>query len=163
MPRVTTPRSLISPASIREASLPKSLRGLDEAATRTFLNKVAETVQTLMNERDKLRESLLETERARIDPENPAAIGNVLLAAQRAGEELVAHAYATAEQITAGAKEASERLLRRDPPEDDRRRARARGAPRAKIENLRADAEAERRTHHRRGACGGRGASRARS
>jgi cell division septum initiation protein DivIVA len=155
MRSLTTTRSLISPAAIREASLPKSLRGFDEAATRQFLIDVAETVQTLMDDRDKLQRSLEKTkEQARIDPEDPAAIGNVLLAAQRAGEELVAHAHATATQITAGAEEASERLLeetrhttadaereldkRREASEDEHARLQD------EIQNARAEIEAER-------------------
>ena len=94
---MTSTRSLIPPAAIREASLPKGLRGFDEAATRKFLAAVAETVQTLIDQRDKLQESLAELNEQRpADREDPAAIGNVLLAAQRAGEELVAHARATA-------------------------------------------------------------------
>lgn len=109
---MTSARSLITPEAIREASLPKSMRGFDEAATRKFLTDVAETVQRLMVDRDELRQALEERkQQARVDPEDPAAIGNVLLAAQRAGEELVAHAHATAEQITRGAEEASARML----------------------------------------------------
>jgi len=102
----------MTPAAIREVSLPKSRRGFDEAATRKFLNDVAETVQKLADECDRLRGALDETkDAAPVDPKDPTAIGNVLLAAQRAGEELVAHARATAQEITAGAEEASERLL----------------------------------------------------
>lgn len=102
----------MSPARIREASLPKSLRGFDEEATRKFLIDIAETVQTLTDQLDTLERQLGETkEPTRVDQEDPTAIGNVLLAAQRAGEELVAHARVTAGQITAEAQEMSERLL----------------------------------------------------
>jgi cell division septum initiation protein DivIVA len=102
----------MSPAAIREASLPKGVRGFDETATRKFLNNVAQTVQALTEQRDKLQRSLDEAnEQPRVSSEDPAAIGNVILAAQRAGEELVAHAHATAAQITAAAQEATERLL----------------------------------------------------
>lgn len=105
-------RSLIPPATIREASLPKSLRGFDEAATRKFLADVAETVKTLMDQRDELQRSRNEmSQQQPVEAADPTAIGNVLLAAQRAGEELVAHARATADQITAEAQEASDRHL----------------------------------------------------
>src|SRR5690348_5255943 len=108
MARMTATRSLISPAALRDASLPKSLRGFDEAATRTFLSGAADTVQALMDERDKLLQVLeARKDEPRADREDPAVIGNVLLAAQHAGEELVAHARTTAEQITTGAQEAS--------------------------------------------------------
>jgi cell division septum initiation protein DivIVA len=102
----------MTPEAIREATLPKSLRGFDETATRKFLVEVAETVQTLVDQGDKLQRSLDEMkEQPLVEPADPTAIGNVLLAAQRAGEELVAHARATAGQITAAAQEATERLL----------------------------------------------------
>jgi cell division septum initiation protein DivIVA len=113
MPTMATDRSLISPGAIRAASLPKSLRGFDETATLKFLNDVAQTVEALTDERDRLKRSLDErNEQPRVVPEDATAIGNVLLAAQRAGDELVAHARATADQITAAAEEASERLLK---------------------------------------------------
>ena len=109
---MATAQSHMTPAAIREASLPKGLRGFDETATRKFLADVAETVQTLVDQRDKLQRSLDEmNEQPLVDPADPTTIGNVLLAAQRAGEELVAHARATASQITAEAQEASERRL----------------------------------------------------
>ncbi len=109
---VATAQSLMTPAAIREVSLPRSLRGFDEAATRKFLIDVAETVQKLLDQADKLQRSLDEMNEQRlVDPEDPATIGNVLLAAQRAGEELVAHARATASQMIAEAREASERRL----------------------------------------------------
>jgi cell division septum initiation protein DivIVA len=109
---MATDRSLMSPKAIREAALPKSLRGFDETATRKFLNDVAERVQALTDQRDRLQRSLDEMhEQPPVAPEDPTAIGNVLLAAQRAGEELVAHARATADQITAAAQETTERLL----------------------------------------------------
>ena len=153
---MTGTRSLIPPAAIREASLPKGLRGFDEAATRKFLAAVAETVQTLIDQRDKLQESLAELNEQRpADREDPAAIGNVLLAAQRAGEELVAHARATAGQITAEAREASERELeeaRRSLAEAERQIEERREAYelehtrlRDELDELRANLEAERR------------------
>src|SRR4051812_31307635 len=109
---MATDQSLISPRAIREASLPKGLRGFDETATRKFLNEVAQTVQALTDQRDRLQQSLdTRNEQPPVASEDPAAIGNVLLAAQHAGEQLVAHARATADQITAAAAEATERLL----------------------------------------------------
>jgi cell division septum initiation protein DivIVA len=141
---MTSTRSLISPAAIRDASLPKTLRGFDETATRRLLSEVAETVQALMDERDTLRQSLEEPKQeAHGDPQDPAAIGNVLLAAQHAGEELVAHARTTAEQITAGAAEASERLLeetRRITAEAEREL----DVRRDELQRLRVDLDAER-------------------
>jgi cell division septum initiation protein DivIVA len=150
-------RSLVSPATIREASLPKGLRGFDEAATRKFLAAVADTVQTLMDQRDKLERSLAElNEQRSADREDPAVIGNVLLAAQRAGEELVAHARATAAQITAEAQETSERQLeeaRRSLAEAERQVQESREAYerehaglRSELDELRGNLEAERRS-----------------
>jgi cell division septum initiation protein DivIVA len=148
---------LISPAAISEVSLPKSVRGFDEAATRKFLLTVADTVQALMDERDKLRRSLSDAaELPRPAAEDPAALGNVLLAAQRAGEELVAHARATADEITTAANEARERLLEETQRtaadterELDERRAtfeREHARLREEIDGLHANLEAERQS-----------------
>ena len=85
----------MTPAAIREASLPKGLRGFDETATRKFLFDVAETVQTLVDQRDKLQRSLDEmNEQPPVDPMDPTAIGNIVLAAQRAGEEASSRTHA---------------------------------------------------------------------
>lgn len=148
--------SLISPVAIREATLPKSLRGFDETATRTFLNDVARTVQALTDQRDNLQRSLAKSnEQPGVVPDDPTAIGNVLLAAQRAGEELVAHARATASEITAAAHEASERLLEEaqrsaaaaEQTLEERRKAYEleNARLRDELDGLRANIEAERR------------------
>lgn len=146
----------MTPDAIREPSLPKGLRGFDETATRKFLIDVAETVQTLVDQRDKLQRSLDElNEQPPVNHADPTAIGNVLLAAQRAGEELVAHAHATANQITAEARETSERRLeeaRRSAADAEQKLEERREAYelehtrlRNELDELRANLEAERR------------------
>ena len=100
------------PEEIREAQLPRSLRGYDEAATRRLLGEIADGVQALMTERDTLREQVRRLENGlREDNESPEVIGNALLAAKRAGEELIVEASKGAEQITARAKAEGEVLF----------------------------------------------------
>jgi cell division septum initiation protein DivIVA len=100
------------PEEIREAQLPRSLRGYDEGATRQLLAEIADGVQALMTERDTLREQVGRLENGhREDDESPEALGNALLAAKRAGEVLIAEARMGAEQITARAKAEGAQLL----------------------------------------------------
>jgi cell division septum initiation protein DivIVA len=119
-----TDRSTIDPKAIREVSLPKSLRGFDEAATRKLLSEVATVVESLTAEREKLRrqvESLQTTAppdepitaASAEDAENPEALGNLLLAAKHAGEELVAAAQEEARRILATATAEADRLAER--------------------------------------------------
>jgi cell division septum initiation protein DivIVA len=103
-------RSVMTPAEIRSASPPKSLRGFDEAATQQLLDDVANTVQSLTVERDQLRRKVEEAKSAATDADDPTTIGNALLAAQRAGEQLVEHARETADRILAESQEEGERL-----------------------------------------------------
>jgi cell division initiation protein len=104
---------------IREAQLPRSLRGYDEEATRQLLVEIADSVQTLMTERDTFRDQVGRLEKGlREDTESPEVIGSALLAAKRAGELLIAEARKGAEQIVARAQAEGEQLL-----EDARRAA----------------------------------------
>jgi cell division septum initiation protein DivIVA len=111
-------------AAIRAVSLPKSLRGFDEAATRTLLSEVAAVVESLTAERESLRrqiESLQTTAPAEpvptasradgsLEEESPEALGNTILAAKRAGEELIAAAQEKADEILAAAAVEADRL-----------------------------------------------------
>ena len=100
------------PLEIREAQLPRSLRGYEEGATRQLLVEISDSVQALMTERDTLREQVGRLEKGlREDNESPEVIGNALLAAKRAGEVLIAEAMKGADQITARAKAEGEQLL----------------------------------------------------
>jgi cell division septum initiation protein DivIVA len=100
------------PEEIREAQLPRSLRGYDEAATRGLLVEIADCVQALMTERDTLREQVGRLENGlRADDESPEVIGNALLAAKRAGEDLIADASKGADEITARAEAEGEQVL----------------------------------------------------
>lgn len=101
----------ITPEQIRDASLPKSLRGFDETATRELLADVAATVKQLTSERDELRRQLDETSSPSADSVDPLAIGNALLTAQRAGEALVAEAQEAAARIAADAQEKADGLV----------------------------------------------------
>lgn len=99
-------------AQIRAARLPRSLRGLDERATRSFLEEIAVAFDGLCNERDKLLEDV-ESLRVTRDPDalTLESISNTLLAANRAGEDLVAEATQKAAQILAEADTERGRIL----------------------------------------------------
>jgi cell division septum initiation protein DivIVA len=139
------------PNAIRNASLPKSLRGFDEAATRKLLDDVGGVVESLAAEREQLRRQVetLQTEvlQAQIGPvsggdaESPEVLGNAILAAKRAGEQLVAAAQEEANQIVAAARGEADRLI-----ED----ARAFGADlRHELEQERERIQRERADHER--------------
>ena len=113
------------PTAIRDVSLPKSLRGFDEAATRRLLSEVATVVESLTAERENLRrqvDSLLSTTASdepspaasgsdeSPDHESPEALGNAILAAKHAGEELIAAAQEEANQILAAAAAEADRM-----------------------------------------------------
>lgn len=153
---VMAPRPIITPGEIREAALPRGLRGFDEAATRRLLGQVADTVQTLLSERDRLERAAHDAQaRPVADQEDPTAIGNALLAAQRAGEELLHQAREAAERITAEARQEGEQLLeqaRQSAAELERRLEERRGELereherlRQELDELRTTVEAERR------------------
>lgn len=93
MALVDTLGSVSDPAKIREAELPKSFRGFDETATRKLLNEVADVVRSLTTEREQLRRQVESLQAAGgTDTQSPEAIGNAILAAERAGEALIAEA-----------------------------------------------------------------------
>lgn len=102
----------MTPEEIRRASLPKALRGFDEAATMRLLTDVADSMQSLVSERDRLRRQLEEAETRAGGSDDPTVIGNALLAAQRAGEQLLEQAREAAAKITADADERRHELER---------------------------------------------------
>jgi cell division septum initiation protein DivIVA len=111
MALVETSGSASDPAKIRDAELPKSFRGFDETATRKLLNEVADVVRSLTTEREQLRrqvESLQAT--GGTDTQSPEAIGNAILAAERAGEELIAEAKEEAALLLSKSMVEAERL-----------------------------------------------------
>jgi cell division septum initiation protein DivIVA len=97
---------------IRDATLPRSLRGFDEAATRSFLEEVGEAFDSVRKERDALLNELESLRRARVS-EVPTAesIGNALIAANRAADDLVAEATNKAAQVVAEAEAERERIF----------------------------------------------------
>lgn len=110
-------------AAIRAVSLPKSLRGFDELATRTLLSEVATVVESLTAERESLRRQIESLQTASAEPvptasradesleeESPEALGNAILAAKHAGEELIAAAQEKANEILAAAAAEADRL-----------------------------------------------------
>lgn len=116
----TSGGSANSPSGIRNASLPKSLRGFDETATRKLLAEVAAVVESLTAERENLRGQVqsLQTAAASAEPiaaspdvdESPEVLGNAILAAKHAGDELLAAAQQEADEILTAAVAEADRL-----------------------------------------------------
>jgi cell division septum initiation protein DivIVA len=99
------------PAKIRDAELPRSFRGFDETATRKLLNEVADVVHSLTTEREQLRRQVESLQAAGgPDIQSPEAIGNAILAAKRAGEELIAEAKEEAALLLSKSMAEAERL-----------------------------------------------------
>jgi cell division septum initiation protein DivIVA len=90
---------------LRSAEPSRAIRGFDEGETRTLLSDAAKLLEAAADEREKLQHKL---ERLRCEAGEEAAgkeaIGNALLAATRAAEEMAAEARASAERITAEAE-----------------------------------------------------------
>jgi cell division septum initiation protein DivIVA len=103
--------SITTGAQIRGEDLPRGFRGFDEDATRSFLEAVANAFDGLRSERDRLLKDL-EDRPSPPDPDTPSAesIGNALLAANRAAEDLIAEATDKASQIVAEAETEAERV-----------------------------------------------------
>jgi cell division septum initiation protein DivIVA len=108
-----------SPTAIRNAALPRSLRGFDEQATRRLLGEVAAAVESLTAERDNLRRHVESLQAAPTVPdaaaatseaESPEALGKAILAAKHAGEELIDTAQQEANRILADAVGEADRL-----------------------------------------------------
>jgi cell division septum initiation protein DivIVA len=122
----TSASSASDPNAIRVVSLPKSLRGFDETATRKLLSEVATVVESLTAERESLIRQVesLQSTAASDEPslaalsvdekpdhdESAEALGNAILAAKHAGEELIAAAQEEANQILADAAAEADRL-----------------------------------------------------
>ena len=148
----TTAAQARIPSAIRSASLPKSLRGFDEHATRTFLGEVAAVVESLTAERENLRRQLETLQAAQIvreetsvvseADESPEALGSAILAAKHAGEELINAAQEEANQIRAAAAAEADRLAEqaRASTQDIEREL---ADERARLERDRADHERE--------------------
>jgi cell division septum initiation protein DivIVA len=97
----------LTPPQIRDAELPRALRGFDVDATRALLADAASALSAVTRERDDLRKQVEELgEQASRNPTDAERLGAVLLTAKRAGDELVAKAARDAEEIRAAAEQA---------------------------------------------------------
>lgn len=95
----------LTPPQIRDAELPKALRGFDVEATRSLLADAAAALGTATRERDELRRQVEQLSmRAAENPTDAERLGAVLLTAKRAGEELVAKAAEQAAEVRADAE-----------------------------------------------------------
>ena len=83
----------LTPPQIRDAELPRALRGFDVEATRAVLADAASALSAVTRERDDLRKQVDELgAQASRNPTDAEQLGAVLLTAKRAGDELIAKA-----------------------------------------------------------------------
>jgi cell division septum initiation protein DivIVA len=96
----------LTPPQIRDAELPRALRGYDVDATRGLLANAAGALATALRERDELHKQVDELSvHASENPTDAERLGAVLLTAKRAGDELVARAAEEAAEIRTGAEQ----------------------------------------------------------
>jgi cell division septum initiation protein DivIVA len=97
---------------LRSVELPRVFRGYDGQQTRQLLAEAAQVFEEAAKEHEKLKR---EVETLRTDAEESTAskeaIGDVLLVASRAGEQVVASANESAAAIKAEAEAEAERIL----------------------------------------------------
>jgi cell division septum initiation protein DivIVA len=95
-----------SAAAIRSATLPKSLRGYDQASTRALLNRAAERVDALEAENLELRRQVtgLKTELTQQEDLARETLSTTILAATRVSEWLLTDAKAEAATIRGDAR-----------------------------------------------------------
>jgi cell division septum initiation protein DivIVA len=97
----------LTPPQIRDADLPRALRGFDVDATRSLLADAAAALTKLTRERDDLRAQVQELSAVAFrTPTDAEQIGAVLLTAKRAGDDLIAKATEEA----AAVREVAEKL-----------------------------------------------------
>ena len=96
----------LTPPQIRDAELPRSLRGFEVEATRALLADAASALSAVTRERDDLRKQVDELgAQASRNPTDAEQLGAVLLTAKRAGDELIAKASEDAAEIRAEAEQ----------------------------------------------------------
>ena len=96
----------LTPPQIRDAELPRSLRGFDVDATRELLANVAGTLAAVTRERDDLRKQVEALSvQASENPTDAERLGAVLLMAKHTGDDLVAKATEEAAEIRAGSEQ----------------------------------------------------------
>ena len=94
----------LTPPQIRDAELPRSLRGFEVDATRALLADAASALSAVTRERDDLRKQVDELgAQASRNPTDAEQLGAVLLTAKHAGDELIAKASEDAAEIRAEA------------------------------------------------------------
>jgi cell division septum initiation protein DivIVA len=125
-----------TPQEIREAELPKALRGFDEDATRQLLGEAAASLTAASRERDDLRRQVEELQKTvSASPSEAELIGRVLLTANHVAEDLLEKARAEAASIRRDAEAQRDDLFERAQLQADARVAEAN----ARVEVLRAE------------------------
>lgn len=101
----------LSARDVVNRQFPQAFRGYDQGAVDSFLDQVAETLQTLNAERERMVEQLrIAGDRAKEQGEAERLLRRTLVAAQRTADDTVAEARQTAEQTLASARANAERI-----------------------------------------------------
>ncbi|MGQ9753699.1 MAG: DivIVA domain-containing protein [Thermaceae bacterium] len=114
----------LTPLDVRYQEFPRGLRGYRPKAVRAYLERVAEAMEALLAENQRLKDRLreMEEEAARLK-EAEGELKRAVVAAERIGRELKAQAEREAELILKEAQAAKERVLREAVDELKRLRA----------------------------------------
>ena len=140
----------LTPPQIRDAELPRALRGFDVHATRGLLADAAAALSAVTRERDDLHKQVEELSvRASQNPTDAERLGAVLLTAKRAADELIAKAEEDAASIRTDAELAQADAERKRNELFVQARAQADELVKdaaAKVESLGREAEEQRRS-----------------
>ncbi len=140
----------LTPPQIRDAELPRALRGFDVHATRGLLADAAAALSAVTRERDDLHKQVEELSvRASQNPTDAERLGAVLLTAKRAADELIVKAEEDAARIRADAELAQADAERKRNELFVQARAQADELVKdaaAKVESLGREAEEQRRS-----------------
>jgi cell division septum initiation protein DivIVA len=139
---------------LQSAEPPRAIRGFDEGETRALLWDAAKLLEAAAEEREALQREFEQLRsKARDEVAGKEAIGNALLAATRAAEEMAAEARASAQRIEAEAEARAAAILEQatksaEQREEETAAERARleaelAAARARVEEENASARAE--------------------
>ncbi|HVR42169.1 MAG TPA: DivIVA domain-containing protein [Thermoanaerobaculia bacterium] len=102
----------LTPLEIQKQTFGKGMRGYDADEVRGYLHLVAEEIERLLKETDRLsRENVMLREEVREQSQREQILKDTLLSAQKVSEELKLNARKEAELIVKDAELLSERII----------------------------------------------------
>jgi cell division septum initiation protein DivIVA len=139
---------VLRPADLRSAELPRALRGYDVEATRNLLEEAANELKAVVLKRDQLAEEVGRLEEQLAASAHPAvtegdqerAIGEALVAATRAAEELRAQAQHQAEEAIAEGHARAREIIAMTERESEAAKAEAERQAQALVDKAKSEA-----------------------